>query len=89
MAVHDPGRVLAPGGGLGNLRPRGRRPGPHQTECIRGRIFTTRAEVNLALFEYIDGFYNSGASRNGSVTSGRSSSRRGTTPIGHRPDERT
>lgn len=29
-----------------------------KTECIRGRIFTTRAEANLALFEYIDGFYN-------------------------------
>ncbi|CAG6399033.1 hypothetical protein SCOCK_80188 [Actinacidiphila cocklensis] len=25
----------------------------------RGRIFATRAEANLALFEYIDGFYNS------------------------------
>ncbi|WP_328934978.1 MULTISPECIES: IS3 family transposase [unclassified Streptomyces] len=30
-----------------------------KTECIRGRVFATRAEVNLALFEYIDGFYNS------------------------------
>lgn len=30
-----------------------------KTECIRGRIFTTRAEANLALFEYIDGFCNS------------------------------
>ncbi|MFE6498184.1 IS3 family transposase [Streptomyces sp. NPDC057748] len=29
-----------------------------RTECIRGRVFTTRAEANLALFEYIDGFYN-------------------------------
>lgn len=29
-----------------------------KTECIRGRIFATRAEANLALFEYIDGFYN-------------------------------
>ncbi|WP_327347373.1 IS3 family transposase [Streptomyces europaeiscabiei] len=27
-----------------------------KTECIRGRVFTTRAEANLALFEYIDGF---------------------------------
>ncbi|WP_371579327.1 IS3 family transposase [Streptomyces sp. NBC_01314] len=27
-----------------------------KTECIRGRVFATRAEVNLALFEYIDGF---------------------------------
>jgi transposase InsO family protein len=27
-------------------------------ECIRGRVFATRAEANLALFEYIDGFYN-------------------------------
>jgi len=26
-----------------------------QAECIRGRTFTTRAEANLALFEYIDG----------------------------------
>lgn len=29
-----------------------------KTECIRGRTFTTRAEANQALFEYIDGFYN-------------------------------
>lgn len=27
-----------------------------KTECVRGRVF---AEANLALFEYIDGFYNS------------------------------
>ncbi|MGW3108495.1 IS3 family transposase [Streptomyces sp. NPDC001100] len=26
-----------------------------KTECIRGRVFATRAEVHLALFEYIDG----------------------------------
>ncbi|WTB19976.1 IS3 family transposase (plasmid) [Streptomyces sp. NBC_00829] len=26
---------------------------------MRGRVFATRAEANLALFEYIDGFYNS------------------------------
>jgi transposase InsO family protein len=30
-----------------------------KTEGIRGRTFATRAEANLALFEYIDGFYNS------------------------------
>ncbi|MFC5959404.1 IS3 family transposase [Streptomyces pratens] len=29
-----------------------------KTECIRGRTFDTRAEANLALFEYLDGFYN-------------------------------
>jgi transposase InsO family protein len=29
-----------------------------KTECIRGRILPTRAEANLALFEYFDGFYN-------------------------------
>jgi transposase InsO family protein len=29
-----------------------------KTECIRGRVFATRAEANLVLFEYIDGFYN-------------------------------
>ncbi|MCX5233227.1 IS3 family transposase [Streptomyces sp. NBC_00233] len=29
-----------------------------KTECVRGRVFTTRAEANLALFEYLDGFYN-------------------------------
>ncbi|MFI5774834.1 IS3 family transposase [Streptomyces sp. NPDC051658] len=29
-----------------------------KTECIRGRVFATRAEATLALFEYIDGFYN-------------------------------
>ncbi|MEW1659707.1 MULTISPECIES: IS3 family transposase [unclassified Streptomyces] len=27
-------------------------------EGLRGRTFATRAEANLALFEYIDGFYN-------------------------------
>ena len=31
----------------------------NKTECVRGRVFATRAEANLALFEYIDGFYNS------------------------------
>ncbi|MDX3615962.1 IS3 family transposase [Streptomyces europaeiscabiei] len=30
-----------------------------KTECIRDRVFATRAEANLALFEYIDGFYDS------------------------------
>ncbi|MFJ7498032.1 IS3 family transposase [Streptomyces sp. NPDC097727] len=30
-----------------------------KTEGLRGRTFATRAEANLALFEYIDGFYNS------------------------------
>lgn len=30
-----------------------------KTEGIRGRSFATRAEANLALFEYIDGFCNS------------------------------
>ncbi|MCP9946806.1 IS3 family transposase [Streptomyces somaliensis] len=29
-----------------------------KTECARGRVFATRAEANLALFEYTDGFYN-------------------------------
>ncbi|MGW4042239.1 transposase [Streptomyces sp. NPDC004721] len=29
-----------------------------KTECIRGRVFATRAEANRALFEYIDGLYN-------------------------------
>ncbi|MGY3676963.1 IS3 family transposase [Streptomyces sp. TE33382] len=29
-----------------------------KTECVRGRVFATRAEANLALFEYLDGFYN-------------------------------
>ncbi|WP_432190672.1 IS3 family transposase [Streptomyces sp. Tue6028] len=29
-----------------------------KTECIRGRVFATRAQANLALFEYLDGFYN-------------------------------
>ncbi|WUB70448.1 IS3 family transposase [Streptomyces sp. NBC_00576] len=122
MAVGDPRCLLPQSRGLGDLRPRGRRPGPHlprvragqprgrpwrtrppcgsrhaqytstklttrlvragvqasmgsvgdsfdnalaenlwmliKTECIRGRVFATRAEANLALFEYIDGFYN-------------------------------
>ncbi|WP_175435622.1 IS3 family transposase [Streptomyces hawaiiensis] len=25
-----------------------------KTECVRGRVFATRAEANLALFQYID-----------------------------------
>ncbi|MFF3929930.1 IS3 family transposase [Streptomyces hirsutus] len=29
-----------------------------KTECTRGRVFATRAEANLALFEYVDGFSN-------------------------------
>ncbi|MFC8014911.1 IS3 family transposase [Streptomyces cinereoruber] len=29
-----------------------------KTECVRDRVFTTRAEANLALFDYLDGFYN-------------------------------
>ena len=29
-----------------------------KTECVRGRVFATRAEANLAFFAYIDGFYN-------------------------------
>ncbi|WP_189939310.1 DDE-type integrase/transposase/recombinase, partial [Streptomyces sulfonofaciens] len=29
-----------------------------KTQCVRGRTFTTRADVNLALFEYLDGIYN-------------------------------
>lgn len=30
-----------------------------KTGCVRGRVFATRAEANLALFEHIGGFYNS------------------------------
>ncbi|MET8747675.1 transposase [Streptomyces sp. NPDC004728] len=30
-----------------------------QTERVRGHVFATRAEANLALFEHIDGFYDS------------------------------
>ncbi|MET9776867.1 IS3 family transposase [Streptomyces sp. NPDC006367] len=30
-----------------------------KTEGLRGRTFATRAEANLALFEYVDRFYNS------------------------------
>ena len=33
-------------------------PPGRKSECIRGRVFATRAEANLTLFEYIDGFYN-------------------------------
>ncbi|MEO3978057.1 IS3 family transposase [Streptomyces sp. CAU 1734] len=29
-----------------------------KTECVRDRVFATRAEANLALFRYLDGFYN-------------------------------
>jgi putative transposase len=30
----------------------------HQDRVSRGRVFATRAEANLTLFKYIDGFYN-------------------------------
>ncbi|GGV60643.1 IS3 family transposase [Streptomyces massasporeus] len=30
-----------------------------KTECVRGRVFVTKTEANLALFEYIDGFNDS------------------------------
>jgi transposase InsO family protein len=29
-----------------------------KAECVRGRTYATRAEANQALFEYLDGFYN-------------------------------
>ncbi|EFG03655.1 IS3 family transposase [Streptomyces clavuligerus] len=29
-----------------------------KTECVRGSVFATRAETNLALFQYLDGFCN-------------------------------
>ncbi|MGW9030372.1 IS3 family transposase [Streptomyces sp. NPDC055722] len=29
-----------------------------KTECVHGLVFAVRAETNLALFEYIDGFYD-------------------------------
>ncbi|MEV7861074.1 IS3 family transposase [Streptomyces hirsutus] len=57
-----------------------------KTECTRGRVFATRAEANLALFEYVDGFSNPAASRNGSATSAPSSSRRSTTSTRQRPN---
>ncbi|GAU71620.1 nitrate reductase catalytic subunit, partial [Streptomyces sp. NBRC 110611] len=39
-----------------------------KTEGLRGRAFGTRAEADLALFEYIAGSYNSrSASRHGST----------------------
>ncbi|MFD3808523.1 IS3 family transposase [Streptomyces sp. NPDC058611] len=56
-----------------------------KTECVRGRVFATRAEANLALFDYIDGFQTPAASRNVSAISARSSSRRSTTPTRQRP----
>ncbi|WP_159049517.1 DDE-type integrase/transposase/recombinase [Streptomyces sp. NRRL WC-3618] len=58
-----------------------------KTECIRGRTFDTRAEANLALFEYIDGFYNPAASRSASATSAPSSSKRSATPTRQRPNQ--
>ncbi|MFD0505512.1 IS3 family transposase [Streptomyces chiangmaiensis] len=29
-----------------------------KTECVHGLVFAVRAETNLPLFEYIDGFYD-------------------------------
>jgi hypothetical protein len=58
-----------------------------KTECIRGRVFATRAEANLALFEYLDGSTTPAASGNDSAASAPSSSRRGTTPTRQRPNQ--
>jgi hypothetical protein len=51
-----------------------------KTEGIRGRTFTTRAEANIALFEYTDGFCNSRRVQERLGFLARSSSRRNTTP---------
>ncbi|NDZ80961.1 DDE-type integrase/transposase/recombinase [Streptomyces sp. SID10853] len=61
---------------------------PIKTKGLRSHTFTTRAEVNLAVLEYIDGFYNSRRIQNGSASSARSSSRRSTTPSRRRPNQR-
>ncbi|MFD3587312.1 IS3 family transposase [Streptomyces sp. NPDC058683] len=39
-----------------NTRPGLSKPTP--PECVRGRVFTTRTEANLALFEYADSVDN-------------------------------
>ena len=60
-----------------------------KTEGLRDRTFTTRAEANLALFEYIDGFYNSRRIQERVGFLSPSSSRRSTTPSRRRPNQRT
>ncbi|WP_408994957.1 IS3 family transposase [Streptomyces europaeiscabiei] len=57
-----------------------------KTEGLRGRTFTTRAEANLALFEYNDGFYNSRRTQERLGSLSRPSSRRSTTPSRRRPN---
>jgi putative transposase len=58
-----------------------------KTECVRGLVFATRAEANLALFEYIDGFCNPRRiqKRIGYLTP--SNSRKSTTPTRQRPNQ--
>lgn len=56
-------------------------------ECIRGRLFATSAEANLALFEYIDGFYNPRRIQKRLATSARSNTTRSTTPTRQRPNK--
>ncbi|MET8398206.1 IS3 family transposase [Streptomyces sp900116325] len=60
-----------------------------KTAGLLGGTFTTRAEANLVLFEYIDGFYNSRRIQESSAGSVPSSSKRSTTPSRQRPNERT
>ena len=58
-----------------------------KTECIRGRTFDTRAEANLALFEYIDGFYDPRRIQKRLGYSAPSSSKRSTTSNRQRPNQ--
>ncbi|MFE7765348.1 IS3 family transposase [Streptomyces sp. NPDC057438] len=58
-----------------------------KAECIRGRVFATRAEASLALFEYIDGFYDPRRIQKRLGYLSPSSSRRSTTPTRQRPNQ--
>lgn len=60
-----------------------------KTGCLRGRVFATRSEANLALFEYIDGFDHSRRIHERLGFLSQSSSRRSTTPSRRRPNRRT
>ncbi|MEV0693098.1 IS3 family transposase [Streptomyces sp. NPDC050388] len=57
-----------------------------KTECIRGRVFATRTEAHLALFECLDGFHNPRRIQKRLGCLSPSSPRRSTRPTRQRPN---
>ncbi|MEU9213093.1 IS3 family transposase [Streptomyces sp. NPDC048415] len=58
-----------------------------KAECVRGLVFATRAEANLALFEYTHGFCNFRRIQKRIGYLSPSNSRKSTTPTGRRPNQ--